>query len=67
MEKAGTHDMARIYIELTEEVFGEKRTLLRKTDAQKAFGFSRRQADRIFGANKELTVVDIARRVSASK
>ena len=67
MEKAGTHDMARIYLELTEEVFGEKRTLLRKADAQKALGFSRRQADRIFGGNKELTVVDIARRVSASR
>jgi hypothetical protein len=67
MEKAGTHDMARIYLELTEEVFGEKRTLLRKADAQKALGFSRRQVDRIFGGNKELTVVDIARRVSASR
>ena len=55
MEKEGT------------QVLGVRKMLLNKKEAERVTGMSRRQTERVFRTDKQLTHVDIARRMSASK
>lgn len=67
MEKEGTHELARDILDRTEEVLGVRKMLLNKKEAERVTGRSRRQTERVFRTDKQLTHVDIARRMSASK
>lgn len=67
MEKPCTHDLARDILDRTKEEFGVPRMMLNKKDAERVTGMSRRQVQNIFRADKLLSYMDIARRMSASR
>jgi hypothetical protein len=67
MEKPCTHDLARLIYEETERVFGVRRMMLKKKEAEMVTGMTRRQTEHVFGPNKLLSVMDLARKMSLGK
>lgn len=67
MEKPCTHDLGRLIYEETERIFGVRRMMLNKKDTERVTGMTRRQTERLFGANKLLSVMDVARKMSVGK
>jgi uncharacterized protein YjcR len=67
MEKPCTDALGRMIYEETEKVFGIKKMMLNKKDTERVTGMTRRQTEAVFGARKLMSVMDIARKMSASK
>ena len=67
MEKPCTHEMAVMIYDETERALGTRKMMLNKKETERVTGMTRRQTERVFGASKLLSVMDIARKMSASK
>lgn len=65
-EKPGTHEMARLIIDMSREKLGGERLVYCKRDAMTVLGCSRSRVDQIYKSDKILNAVDLARRICVS-
>lgn len=65
-DKPGMRDIAELLITEAEKVLGRRVMLFNKTDARAVLGCGRSDIDRLFGGDRRLSAVDLARRISTS-
>lgn len=62
-DKPGMRDTAELLIMESEKVLGRRVMLFNKTDARAVLGCSRCEIDKLFGCDRRLGAVDLARRI----